>query len=126
MDLCARAHRRLAARPEPVGRGLYRLARELCHHSLPRLRPCDTDRLRTLSAVRVRQAGAAGRGHAADAARRVVLGRLGIGLAAATVLLPCLALVAAVLLFVIGVELVVVAAVVALLVLLALGLAALV
>jgi ribosomal protein L37E len=50
---------------------------------------------------------------------------LGIGLAVATVLLPCLALAAAVLLFALGVELVVVAAVVALLVLLALGLAAL-
>jgi hypothetical protein len=51
---------------------------------------------------------------------------LGLGLAIATVLLPCLALASAVLLvFVLGVELVVAAAVVVVLVLLALGLAAL-
>ncbi|MEA2222535.1 MAG: hypothetical protein QOH83_911 [Solirubrobacteraceae bacterium] len=50
---------------------------------------------------------------------------LGVGLNVATVLLPGLALVAAVLLFVLGIELIVVAAVVAVLVLLAVGLAAL-
>jgi len=105
MDLCARAHPRFATRRAPLGgparRGLYRLTREHGNHRLPRLRPCDAHGLRTLSALRVRQGGATGRGHV-------------------------LTLVAGVLLFVLGIELIVVAAVVALLVLLALGLAALV